>query len=709
MDITSIRLLKLLVEGQRESGEMLALLGIKERWLSHIVKNLEEEGYIERTGTAVRLRETPKVTLLRDVMQVVDVEKLLLGSTEAIVSNISKNTTVDDLIKKTGLSKATVYRSISDLQSIGAVRKEGDTVSMDEAKDRLIMFAQLLNVEKEKRYEGGSSAEIIYDDKSTVLRKVPRGRTAQGVTTGLSLFSNYGIEYQTTHDYFCDQKDDLEIHDVLAHAVYSANYAKNKTGLLMCAIFYAKNKDNLDVVQLRKKSSKLGIREVWLDVEAYMRRNQLKNPDLFLPWDEFLSKAELYGVPAVQYTLPAAHYSLFEEIGDKLQNPMTIYLFGGENMRIKSLKDSTKDCDFAVDGKSNFDDLARILTGMKYKRRLATSYSDEDRRINPDDIFERDGGGRIDLFTSTIMHDLSISSTMKEMADMRNYGKLKVGLLRNEHVFVLKAMASREGDIQDMAALVTGSPNTPNELQHGSFDWDVVWAEILKQEHIKPAREFAPTIFEHMSYLAEQTGIVAPILGKLRRHVVDRLIKSMLRGGSMHIKQIVDWLNGADIGESMIRNRIDVLEKAGIIEKRPMGRATRVGLLKDDEFADKESAMTFFRLQNYLDWRFVCREKQSGQLIRELVDELKELGFRKIGEIDTIIRNSTEALNLYEAEHFSSLHFDVVGSTRICVGLNYPDMGTKRSSKYFVAEFEKYSTMIKNKSVPERPAGAVKK
>ena len=708
MDITSIRLLKLLIEGQREVGEILDLLGIKERWLSHIVKNLEEESYIKKTRTTVRLKETPKVTLLRDVIQIVDVEKLLLGSTEAIISHIHENTTVDRLIKKTGLSKATVYRSISDLQSIGAIRKDGDTVSINEAKERLNLFIQLLNVEKEKRYEYGNT-EIIYDNKSTVLRKVPRGKTTQGVITGFSLFSNYEIEYQTTHDYFCEQEDDLEIHDVLAHAVYSANYAKNKMELLMCAIFYIKNKDNLDVIQLRKKASKLGIREVWLDVEAYIRRNQLKNPDLFLPWEEFLSKAELYSVPSAQYILPTASDSLFGEISDKLQEPMTIYLFGGENMRIKSLKDSTKDCDFAVENKVDFDNLAQILTSMEYKRRLVTNYSDEDKRINPDDIFEHEEKSRIDLFTSTIMHDLSISPTMKEMADIRDYGKLKVGLLRNEHVFILKAMTSREGDIQDMAALVTGSSNTPHELQHGSFDWNMVWIEILKQEHINHTREFAPIIFEHISYLAEQTGIVAPFLDKLRRHVVDRLIKSILRGGSLSIKQIVDWLNGAEINESMIRNRIDMLEKIGNIEKHSMGRTTHVRLLKDNEFVDNKSKITSFRFENYLNWRFVLRKKQSSQLIRELVDELKEMGFRKIGVIDMIIRNSTEVLKIYEAEQFSSLHFDVVGAIRICVGLNYPEMGTRHSSKYFISKFEKYNIMTRDKFIPKHPVRMVKR
>ena len=151
------------------------------------------------------------------------------------------------------------------------------------------------------------------------------------------------------------------------------------------------------------------------------------------------------------------------------------------------------------------------------------------------------------------MQDLTLSSIMKEKADIRDYGKLKVALLRNEHVFLLKAIANREGDIQDMAvaALVPGSPNTPHELQHGSFDWDLVWDEILRQEHINHTKDFTTTIFDQISYLAEQTRIVAPFLDKLRRNVIDRMIKRMLRGGGMSIKEIIELLNGGEIIESI--------------------------------------------------------------------------------------------------------------------------------------------------------------
>ncbi len=708
MDITSIKLLKSLVDGQKKTSELLGLLGIKDRRLAYIIKNLTEDDYIEKDDTTIRLKETSKATLFRDITQTVDVEKLFRESNEIILFNIDKNITIDQLIKKSGLSKATTYRSISDLQSIGAIIKEEDVIKIDESKEQLVLFAKLLKTEREQKYEGANT-EIIYNNNSTILRKTPSGKVAKGATTGFTLFSEYGIEYQTTHDYFCEQKKDLEIQHILLHAVFAANYSKNKMELLIAIIFYVKHKDKVDVLQLRKGASELGMSKIWLDIEAYIRRKQLKNTDLFLPWDEFLSKAKLYDIPIEKYTIPKPSNLLFREISDRLQEEKTIYLFGGENMRIKSLKDSTKDCDIVVENKNDFDSLAEILTRMGYDRRLKTNYSDEDRRIKPDDIFEHGHKSRIDLFTTTIMQDLSLSYTMRDRSDIRDYGKLKIGLLRNEDVFLLKAIANREGDIQDMAALVAGSPHTPHELQHGSFNWELVLEEILRQEHINHTKDFTIIIFEQISYLAEQTGIVAPFLDKLRRHVVDRMIKRMLRGGGMPIKETVELLNGGDITEPMIRNRIDSLEKSETVKKYSVGRTTYVQLIKNNEYSEKELEITIHRFKTYLDWRFPIRQKQSDQNIKELVQEIKELGFQTIGEIDEIIRNSTETLKQYENEQFSKRHFDGVGAVRVCIGLHHSDLGRKHSSKYFISSFGKYNNMAKGKFIPEHPIKMVRK
>ena len=71
MDVISIKLLKSLVEGQKETNELLNLLGIKKRRLAYMIKNLVEEDYIEKENTIVRLKKTPKAILFRDIAQVV--------------------------------------------------------------------------------------------------------------------------------------------------------------------------------------------------------------------------------------------------------------------------------------------------------------------------------------------------------------------------------------------------------------------------------------------------------------------------------------------------------------------------------------------------------------------------------------------------------------------------------------------------------------
>ena len=102
MDITSIKLLNSLVEGQKETSELLEILGIKDRRLAYIIKNLTELDYIDKENTIIKLKETPKVTLFRDVTKIVDVEKLLRESNEIILSSIDESITVDELMRKSG-------------------------------------------------------------------------------------------------------------------------------------------------------------------------------------------------------------------------------------------------------------------------------------------------------------------------------------------------------------------------------------------------------------------------------------------------------------------------------------------------------------------------------------------------------------------------------------------------------------------------------
>jgi len=152
--------------------------------------------------------------------------------------------------------------------------------------------------------------------------------------------------------------------------------------------------------------------------------------------------------------------------------------------------------------------------------------------------------------------------------------------------------------------------------------------------------------------------------------------------------------------EPMIRNRIDSLKKSKAAGKYSVGRTTRVILLRDNEYPEGGLGTSMHRLKTYLDWRFFMRKRQSDMIIEELAEELGGLGFATIGEIDEIVRNSTETLKQYEDEQFSKDHFDAVGATRVCIGLHYPELGNRRSSKYFVRQFGKYHDLARARFVP---------
>lgn len=700
MNGTAISLLKEIINGTTDSKSLMEILGIKEWQFNEHVKKLLQDAFITKDGNVIRLQENAKTALLHEISKKWNLDQLLRGSNELVFSHLTEPVSVNDIVRNTGLSTATVYRAISDFEAIGAVKKEPyskgdqttnlpDKISIDSSKEPLMNLARILKTEREKMYE--PDAEIIYKDEEKILRKVSKQKVTEGELTAFSLFSDYGIKYESPSDYYIKQERALDIHDVIIHSVLSAFKDNDKMALIMSIIFYVKNKNKTDTLTLRKISSSFGITDVWLDVEAYLRRKELKNKDLFLPWEEFVSKANLYDIKPDQYTLPQPASTLFTDISRPLKQPMKIYLLGGENMRLKNLKASTKDCDIVVENKSSYDLLAEILTTkLGYKPKIKIEFSEEDLRLYPDDIFIRDDKSRVDLFTKRIMKEMSLSNKMIETADYLDYGNLKVGILRNEYVFLLKAVACREGDIQDMAILAQGSANQPRRYQHGEFDWEEVWDEIIRQEQMNPVRNFTPDIFEQISNLADQTGIIPPILDRLRRYVIDLLVQTLLRGGKQPLKTIVSYLIGADISEQMVRNRVDALVKEDTISKSIIDKEIFVSLTEKAIFPYKEWELSPKNLEIYLGWRFPLKEPSSELTIKNFIENITAIGINSIGSLDEIIVNHLDILFEYEKEYFAKEPLKRVGSVKACIGLSDPKLGNNGTTPFCIINFEKF-------------------
>ena len=557
MNPSAIALLKAAKDGVSSPREIMNILGVKEWQFNNLVRDLANQDYIEKkTDSTVTFKTNSKTILFRDVASKFDVEKLLHDSNEMVFQNLAEPKTVNNIQGLTGLSLRTVQRAISELESIGAVRRdESGRVSLNKVYEPLYLFAEYLRTESEKK-DVEPYAEIIYQDRARTLKKVPKGKRVDGELTGFSLFADYGVEYHTTHDYYIEQDTPLQLAEALIHAVLAAGKEQDKHGILMTMIFYLTNKQRLDPLTLRQIAREYKISDVWVDIEGYLKNTPVKNQNLFLPWQEFEEKAKLYAISAENYTLPVAYPDLFKEIGQNIQSETEAYLLGGENMRLKGLKPRTKDCDLVVSGERSFNHIVESLKKMGYTSVNKSRLSADDQRVAASDILEHPTRSRVDIFTSVVAQKLALSEKMKKRAKMEVHGKLKLGIMANEDVFLMKGVTLREGDIQDMARLA----------QSPGFNWRVVWDEMERQEKDRFER-FSAVLLESLDYLNEQTGIRAPFYKKLERHVLDYEISKLIRDGGKTLTDVISISQDRYTTEKKIRNRIDYLEKKGFLKK----------------------------------------------------------------------------------------------------------------------------------------------
>lgn len=559
MNPTSIKLLKSIAEGKSHQTELMTLLSIGEWQFNTITRELMHQDYMDKTNDVFIFKNNAKAALFHNIANQIDVEKLLHDSNEQIFFNLTEPVTIKDIQDSTNLSLRTIQRCMSEFESIGVIKKVDDKISIDKTKEQLYLFAKLLKTENERR-NIESYADIIYQDKFRILKKIPKDQRADGELTGFSLFYDYGIDYQTTHNYFIKQESSLRLEEILIHALLIAHKNKDKNAITMAILFYLKNREKMDPLDIRMIARSYGISEIWIDVEGYVRNDPLKNIDLFLPRNEFEEKARLYDIHSDLYTLPVAYPQLFRDIGKKLPEATEACLLGGENMRMKGLKDRTKDCDIVVDDDKALNNLTNTLLDLGYKSLNKEHFTNDDRRIDPFDILEHPARSRVDLFKTRIAGKLVLSDTIVQRAKIEQFTKLKLRILSNEDIFLLKSVTLREGDIQDLSKIV----------QSGNFDWKIVWDELLYQEHLT-CMNFSSLVLESLDYLYEQTSIRSPFYRKLISRVLDHEISKLVRNREMPLDGIIELLKGNDITEKMIRNRIDYLERKKHVRKIKKG------------------------------------------------------------------------------------------------------------------------------------------
>lgn len=181
----------------------------------------------------------------------------------------------------------------------------------------------------------------------------------------------------------------------------------------------------------------------------------------------------------------------FSELASVLEAEVTVFLIGGGALTLEELKPATKDIDLIVRETAELERLYTALESAGYEAPddLGTEYEELDAAF-----ILQNGKRRFDVFDEQVAGVLKLS---QEMADRSRHlsdeGPLTVQRVSFEDVFLFKAVANRDDDVDDMVTLV-----------QAGLDDDVILDEIETQLGILADDGFVRSMKYKMDRLEEE-------------------------------------------------------------------------------------------------------------------------------------------------------------------------------------------------------------
>lgn len=123
---TAIRMLRVLFDGPEDITRLAGMPGRGERQLANVARHRGERGYVAKKCRIITLAENYKTRILRDASRITNVETPLRGSNDGVLAHMAGGATIEEVAAGAGLSRASAYKSISGLRSVGAVTRRGD-------------------------------------------------------------------------------------------------------------------------------------------------------------------------------------------------------------------------------------------------------------------------------------------------------------------------------------------------------------------------------------------------------------------------------------------------------------------------------------------------------------------------------------------------------------------------------------------------------
>ena len=538
---TAIQIIESLRDRSYAVGELADAIDKSQNWTSEVVSDLADEHLVERDN-GVQLADTYEATLCADLIERYDLNKVLTGTKEDVLSALLSDPKTIGELQQAGFAKSTLYEHLNEIQETGAITNTDDGYAITDETLRSFLTARTQENPFETVYHsnGARLIETTNDD-------------GDGTPTAFSAFTRYGIEFHPATTYHYEGDRQLGLEAVLIHAVA---VVESKKQMAMAGVFYLTHRGTLDTNECWQLANKWECVEQWADLLAYVDQRAVHDADLFLPWAEFIDLANDYGVyPRGQHPEDSLQRGL-EELGESLATSVDVYLLGGGNLILRGLKDATKDVDLVVEDKQTFLTIAETLQELGYEERgtLETAYA----QLDPNIVLEKEGFPRWDIFVEAVAGQLRLTEAMIQRCDESlTYGNLTVHLLSLTDIFLFKSITEREGDLEDVALIA----------KQASLDWDGIFEEIKTQERLTD-QLFSFAVLDTLDILAERYDIVAPI----KRELVSYCLENALLVSLETPKTIEDLRTELDFPDHRIYNKLRQLEDDSQISVDRSGR-----------------------------------------------------------------------------------------------------------------------------------------
>ena len=148
MNINAITVLKKAMERPVDIIELMEEMKIQPWQIYAHIRTLKEQNYVVFENQQIQLKKDWKTKFLQELSEDINIERILFESNEEIISYLTEPTSINYIVEKSRISRATVYRAISDFKELGIVKKVSKGFELIHDNNALIDFVKWLKFER---------------------------------------------------------------------------------------------------------------------------------------------------------------------------------------------------------------------------------------------------------------------------------------------------------------------------------------------------------------------------------------------------------------------------------------------------------------------------------------------------------------------------------------------------------------------------------